>query len=470
MFRGYCTAVLALAFSLAAAQSPPVKLDIDFASFAYDEDNSLLELYLAIGSSTLDYRADSVGLVAELPIYVRLDHATVTTLLGSTPESVWADSMLLQFSLTDSSFLAEGKHFVHQIRALVPPGEYALSLDIPAAGVRAQKLAVKRDVLIPDYSDTSNPMVSDIEFATSIARAKDRTDEFYKNGLSIKPNPYFLFGASLPKLFYYFEAYNPGAESEESYTVYTFISRSSLPQPVSELQNRTTRKVRSPDAVVGSFDISGLVSGSYLLNVVLLDGSNRSLVNRSRKFFVYNPSVEAQRVTAAVDIAYEKSLYASMPDDELDEQIGYAVIIATNLEEKALKSAKNEEGKRDALLDFWSKRDPDPRTPINEVREEYFSRIQYVRERYSNSHTDGWESDRGRVYLKYGAPANVNPRHYETGMPPYEIWEYDNIPGEGNSMFVFADISGFSEFELIHSSVPGERQSLDWKQELRDRK
>ena len=158
-----------------------------------------------------------------------------------------------------------------------------------------------------------------------------------------------------------------------------------------------------------------------------------------------------------------------MPNDELDEQIEYALVIATDREDKSLRRAKNEDAKREALLDFWSKRDPDPRTPINEVREEYFSRLQFARERYSNAHTPGWETDRGRVYLKYGMPGHVNPHHYEREMAPYEIWEYDNIPGEGNAMFVFADVSGFSEFELIHSSVTGERHSMDWQQELRER-
>ena len=51
-------------------------------------------------------------------------------------------------------------------------------------------------------------------------------------------------------------------------------------------------------------------------------------------------------------------------------------------------------------------------------------------------------------------------------MAPYEIWEYTNIPGEGRALFVFADVSGFSEFELIHSDVTGERQSANWRQEL----
>ncbi|HUF07755.1 MAG TPA: GWxTD domain-containing protein, partial [Rhodothermales bacterium] len=85
-------------------------------------------------------------------------------------------------------------------------------------------------------------------------------------------------------------------------------------------------------------------------------------------------------------------------------------------------------------------------------------------------HSEGWQTDRGRAYLKYGMPAHVSPHHYERGSVPYEIWEYDNIPGEGNAMFVFADVGGFHEFELIHSNVSGEPKSLDWRAEVQGRR
>ena len=465
-------AFLGLTFIIAgAATSSPaqaVKLDVDFSTFAFDSANSLLEIYLAVGSNTLEYQQDSTGLLAFLPLYATLDHATVTNLLEGPADPIWSDSTLLQFSIPDSSTIAEGQHFLHQIRASVPPGEYVLEMTVPPVGNRTQIQSIKRDVLVPDYSGES-VSISDITFATSVTKSVDRNDQFYKNGLSIRPNAHVLFGSNLPTVYYYFETYNAAAEDESTYNVYAFISQSSLPQPVPDLERRTVREARTPDAVVGGFDVSTLSSGSYMLNVVLLDEQNRSLAEQKRKFFVYNPGVAATRSTAAVDLAYETSLYASMTEDELDEQIDYARIIATDREDDALKSARNLDAKRDALLDFWTKRDPDPTTPINETREEYFSRIQYTRERYSNSHSEGWQTDRGRIYLKYGVPAHVNPHHYERNMAPYEIWEYDNIPGEGRSMFVFADVSGFSEFELIHSNVTGERKSMNWEQELRER-
>jgi hypothetical protein len=63
----------------------------------------------------------------------------------------------------------------------------------------------------------------------------------------------------------------------------------------------------------------------------------------------------------------------------------------------------------------------------------------------------------------------IEPHLYDRDMIPHEIWQYNNIPGEGRAVFVFADRNSFGRFELIHSSVPGERSLPDWQEELRRR-
>jgi GWxTD domain-containing protein len=466
------TVVLALSQATPSfAQDQEVKVDLDFASFAWDNDSTLLESYISFGAGSLDFKEDSTGLVSYLPTYLALRHATVTTLLETAPPPVWSDSVALSFSVPDSSFLAPGQHFLHLVRAIVPAGEYEMTLTIPESEtVGRPRLQLARDIVVPDYSSGSGPKLSDIEMAASIKGSQDRGDLFYRNGLIVRPNPSLLYGAGLTSLYYYIEAYNLDEGTADSvYTVYSFVSQTSIPQPVSGLQRRTERAVRSPDVLVGSFDIGALASGSYLLNIVLLGGDNTAIVEQSRKFFVYNPGVQQEEAPASVDVAYEASIYAAMSEEEVEEQIDYAKVIATEGERALLDRARGLDNQKRTLQEFWQKRDPNPNTPLNEFREEYFSRVQYARDRYSSSHSEGWQTDRGRTCLKYGMPAHVSPHHYERGTVPYEIWEYDNIPGEGNAMFVFADVGGFSEFELIHSDVAGEPKSLDWRAEVQER-
>jgi len=118
-------------------------------------------------------------------------------------------------------------------------------------------------------------------------------------------------------------------------------------------------------------------------------------------------------------------------------------------------------------MQFWTVRDPNPNTPVNEYQDEFYSLIQYANDRYTNSFSEGWQTDRGRTLIRFGAPTAIDPHLFDRGFDPYEIWEYNNIPGEGQAQFIFADLDGFGSFELIHSTVTGERKSTNWLEEIR---
>ena len=48
-------------------------------------------------------------------------------------------------------------------------------------------------------------------------------------------------------------------------------------------------------------------------------------------------------------------------------------------------------------------------------------------------------------------------------MLPYESWSYDNLKGQGGVVFVFADRSGFNNYEQIHSTLQGELYDAEWQ-------
>lgn len=66
------------------------------------------------------------------------------------------------------------------------------------------------------------------------------------------------------------------------------------------------------------------------------------------------------------------------------------------------------------LADFWRRYDPTPDTAHNEILEEFHRRVAFADLNYSESKR-GASSDRGRVYVRYGAPdevqAEVVPSH-----------------------------------------------------------
>lgn len=451
-----------------AQEALPLQVDLDHAAFAYDAEDSLLEVYLAFGATTLPYTLDSLrGYQSALPVDLSVQRSTDATLEGTPDEPVWSDSLMLSFAVPDTSTLVEGQYFVHQVRAAVPPGEYELHVQIPAQGNR-QSLALQRDVLVPDFSEAGLVGLSDITLANAIGEGADREDPFFKNGLIVRPNPNQLYGQSLNLLYYYAEAYHTTeiAGDDGQYTLLAYVAEANRPQPLPGLQDRSERPARSPDVLIGAFDIATLPSGSYFLRLALLNEDNEAEVEQARKFFVFNPGVERE-APVALEVSFETSQYVTMSEEEVERSFKHIDIIATERERRRIRNIQDLNERRRFLMEFWQVRDPDPATVVNEFRDQFYQRFQYANQRYSNSYRDGWEADRGRVLIKYGSPSQIDPHLYDRDAQPHEIWYYNNIPGEGQATFIFVDRNGYGDFELLHSTVAGERKTPDWQQAIR---
>ena len=446
-----------------AQRTLPVRVDLDHAAFAYGEGEALLETSLAFEARSLDFQQSGSGYRARLPVYVRL-----VPRQEPSPAPVWADSLRLSFSVADTTGLKEGHHFVHQVRAAVPSGSYELVVEIPSEEGDRGEMVVRRQVQLRAFNRAGKANLSDVVLASSIRRGGSRQSPFYKNGLTIRPNPRRLYGTARSRLFYYAEAYNGQAMTGEDnrYTVHAYISRANQSQPVSDLTRRTERDARSPDVLVGSFDVGELRSGSYALHLALLNEKGEAVREQTRTFYVYSPGVEGTTSPRAAASSFEASSYASLPEEEVAKELEQIRFIATAQEERRLDRLSALDAKRRFLRQFWQKRDPDSATPVNEYRRDFKRRVHFTNQRYGNNFSEGWETDRGYVLLKYGSPVDIQPHRYERRMMPYEVWSYENIPGEGQSTFVFADRDGFGRFELIHSTVDGERHMPDWRQRI----
>lgn len=127
---------------------------------------------------------------------------------------------------------------------------------------------------------------------------------------------------------------------------------------------------------------------------------------------------------------------------EYNEMLNRLIYIATESEIDKLRQTPV--NNRESLWNnFWKKQDLTPTTDINEAEDEYFSRIEYCVEHFSNSDR-GYKSDRAKIYMKYGPPDLVESRPFERESNAYEIWSYYNI----SKQFTFVDYHGFGEFIL----------------------
>jgi GWxTD domain-containing protein len=97
----------------------------------------------------------------------------------------------------------------------------------------------------------------------------------------------------------------------------------------------------------------------------------------------------------------------------------------------------------------------------------YKSQVQSVEQHYANNYMEGFETDRGRVYLKYGQPNSVVVKESSPSEYPYEIWTYDKIGIYSNRRFVFYNPDLVTNnHRLLHSDMVGELRNPAWQQIL----
>ena len=139
------------------------------------------------------------------------------------------------------------------------------------------------------------------------------------------------------------------------------------------------------------------------------------------------------------------------------------VPIITDAERKAYKALRTNEERENFIALFWSNRDPNPDTAENEYREEYYERIEYANEHFSSG-IPGWKSDRGRIYIRWGKPDEIeshpsggsyNEPGYSDAITtyPFEIWFYRHLDGPGDGVEVeFVDPSGTGQYRIARDA------------------
>jgi GWxTD domain-containing protein len=152
----------------------------------------------------------------------------------------------------------------------------------------------------------------------------------------------------------------------------------------------------------------------------------------------------------------------------LNEEVGY---IITDEERKAFKQLASDDERQQFIEQFWLRRDPTPDTEENEYREEHYRRIAYANDRYASG-IPGWKADRGRIYITYGPPDEIEShpsggsyeRPYEEGggstsTYPFEQWRYRYIDGIGTNIILeFVDTTMSGEYRLTMD--PSEKDAL----------
>ena len=305
--------------------------------------------------------------------------------------------------------------------------------------------------------------LSDLQLASSISKTStENNSPFYKNNYEVVPNPSLMFGGQLPVVFLYCELYglNIGAKSETLEIEYALVNASDQ-----EIFKKTKYVPSSAPSLVfvKTINIRNYQTGRYKINLTVSDLVRTISEGVYKNLYIYNPHI-VDTSDAGVNAVVIASEYFALSEEEIDEIFAFSQYVASDIEIREWDRQSSLNDKRVFLYHFWRARDLTPQDSRNEFKSEYLRRVNITNERYQTLNKKGWATDQGRVYCLYAEPSYIERFPAETGERPYEIWRYEQI--EGGAIFIFADLYGFSDMSLIHSTKLGELRDDNWRRKV----
>lgn len=425
-------------------------INIDYARFRNDEQSGYLEIYYGFYPNLLTYQWSEGKFRAGVHLWTRLREEGTETLAVN-------ERVLLPVEITDTTDVSLRFPFITQAGYVLPLGDY--TFEVVAADSLNPSRRDSTSLVIHIDVDTGGVVCSDLELCSKIVSSSKKDDPFFKNSLEVVPNPTLIFGSTAyPVVFHYLELYN--LNPQETYTVKTLITDS---EGSIMKESSRTKKYGVGNAVeVGTTNMTSIVSGKFHFNLFLLNQGSEEVVRTEKVFFIYNPHLVVRQEPA---LTFQASVLEGLSEKELDAEFNQAQYIATNEEKTMYKKLDNEIGKREFMARFWTDvlKGRLDHPPIRRV--DYLRLIEITNEGYSRMGREGWKTDRGRVYILYGKPDEVERHPQMSEYKPYEIWRYFEI--EGGVEFVFIDQLGFGDYRLVHSTKRGELRDDEWERFLR---
>jgi GWxTD domain-containing protein len=429
---------------------------IDVARFYTLEGDPYVELYVGIETTQLVRRPVQGGYQGLAAVQVQLYSLPDSTRLFETREHLKTET------LADSTQLPSLIQF--QLRRALPPGNYGLTVscqDAQANGTKARVYEARRFFYLTPQADSLT--VSDLMLLQGYQPSDTQLTSFSKNGWELYPlaTDGVLMGQD--SLYFYWEYYRLDRKIQEPYYLAYYLRPAGSSEAPGQARTLTRPSLpRAYTSYVGGLPLAGLADGLYELHLELNTNTGRLLARQTRALAIYK---EAETETQADLSAYDR-LYG-YKDEELRELIPQLQPISSRLEVDFARALRTEEERKNYFVSFWQKRaragEAGEKEPAA-LALDYRKRLAYANQHFGLPGRAGWQTDRGRILLQYGAPNTLEQVDSDERSHPYQLWNYNTLDGQSAVSFVFADLGLTGNYQLIHSSHRREVQNTAWRQ------
>ena len=311
---------------------------------------------------------------------------------------------------------------------------------------------------------------SDIELLDKYWKS-DSVSKLNKSGFEMIPLVTTYFGPEFNRLSYYTEIYFDEEIIKENPSV--ILTQSILVEENNKIagQYNKLNKISSSSVVpvLNSFDLSNLPTGNYVLKLSVMDKNQQILSTKELAFqrTNLNNSMKLNRLNS---VSIANTFASDLHQDSLNEFMKCLAPLASNLEKNIIDNKLDDIDdtlKRQFIYSFWYNRFPNnPAYNWSKYKQE----VKKTNQLFGTKVRKGYETDRGRIYLKYGPPNTITDRPNEPSAYPYQIWHYYKIGRFNNKRFVFylPDLVS-NDYVILHSTLQGEYFNNNWKTDLHSR-
>ncbi len=408
------------------------------AAFWGPQNLTRLEVYTLIDARQLQFVPEEGKYVSQIDFVFSLQDSA-----GSpATRELWTRNV----SVEDIRELKQNGALVRDVVAIdLAPGPYHMTLSVEDIYGDLSGTC-EGHVRVRDF-EGGELVVSDVVFASELEKV-NAGGRFVKNGWRVVPNTTRFFRVG--KLIHiYFEIYNFKIAVDNPKDSFV-LGYSLIDTAGTVVKSYPAKRLLKPgESVVktDALETAGLSGGAYALQIELFDRGTREHVRHKRKVFLISEEGENPQLT-----------------EVQQEQLRHFQTIHHIASEKDLslyESLPTQRAKMKFLQAFWKKLDPTPDTPLNERLIDHLQRMKYSDDTFTAQPGNrGSDTDKGRVYVKYGPP---NERDYTTSAAigkAIDTWIYEK---SGRYIFVFFDRRGTGVYELVHSTMSGEIYNPDWQ-------
>ena len=407
---GVAALLLALAAGAGLAQRSPLPacsptapyFCVD-AGYFLDGESHVIDVYFRVCNEGLQFVRAEDGYIASADI--------VVILLDGKDRQIAGDTYRIRLrtdGYEETTSIDSCETRVMSFK--VAPGDFGMNITVYDGDSR-RKSILETGISIPVLD--KYPNLSDITFVTKSEGTKARR---WKGS---EPKVKRVYNTADEEVYFYHEVYHGGGR--DSVNVH-FEVRDERGAPVYSFERVSvgTGTMKYLEKLASDT----LSNGRYTLLAMLDEGGDGDRVLRGKQF----------------EVRTEIFFF----DRDLEQAVALLTYVAGGSFISEFEKADAERRKR-LWEQFWREKDTTPRTPKNEFYEEHLRRFTYANRNYAAALSEGWRTDRGRIYILYGEPDEIETYPMEVGRNPMEVWYYFNR----GRRFVFVDETGFGDFVLV---------------------